>query len=120
MSEDGISFEYLPKHQRFNPLELAEPLPQLKEKRLDGHRIDGTAHYTCHSVTGTDPFPVLPAEILQNILHHLPIADVIRLRQSSRVYANMPLSQSFWRSRFLPGREFEATRGPAARCVPGG
>lgn len=40
------------------------------------------------------------------ILIHLPSRDVTRLRLASRSFANVVLSEFFWRSRFFPGREF--------------
>jgi hypothetical protein len=51
-------------------------------------------------------FTKLPFEILSMILVYLPSMDSARLRLASRLFANTPLLDSFWRSRFLPGREF--------------
>lgn len=61
-----------------------------------------------HTIGGPDFFSRLPDEVLQYVLEYLPTGDVLRLRQSSRTCANTPLSQSFWRSRFFPGHEFES------------
>ncbi|KAI9148850.1 hypothetical protein HJFPF1_10892 [Paramyrothecium foliicola] len=61
-----------------------------------------------------DPFASLPMEILHWILTHLPSRDVVQLKLASRVYGNLVLPNSFWKSRFLPGRElhhiFEAQK----------
>ncbi|KAI9880165.1 MAG: hypothetical protein M1830_004984 [Pleopsidium flavum] len=54
---------------------------------------------------GLECFSQLPPEILDNILLHLQSKDLCNLRLASRTVATMPLSQSFWASRFLPGFE---------------
>jgi hypothetical protein len=55
----------------------------------------------------TDPFNRLPIEVLIQILTELGSMDVIHLKQVSRICAKLVLPDVFWRSRFLPGREFE-------------
>lgn len=52
-----------------------------------------------------DVFTRLPMEILSWILIYLPSGDVFSLKLASRVYANLALPESFWKSRFLPERE---------------
>ncbi|KAM5381813.1 hypothetical protein ACJZ2D_002803 [Fusarium nematophilum] len=59
------------------------------------------------SATGSGIFEKLPTEILLRILAYLPSPDVVRLKQASRIYASVALPDSFWKSRFLPGREFQ-------------
>ncbi|CRK23836.1 hypothetical protein BN1708_013817 [Verticillium longisporum] len=54
-----------------------------------------------------DTFAKLPAEILGLIITALPSSDVISLRQASRTVASINLPDAFWKSRFLPGREFD-------------
>ncbi|KAH7324416.1 hypothetical protein B0I35DRAFT_349090 [Stachybotrys elegans] len=53
-----------------------------------------------------DPFQKLPEEVLCMILVYLPSVDVARLRLASPAFANTPLTDDFWRSRFGPQREF--------------
>lgn len=52
-------------------------------------------------------FSQLPPEILDNVLLHLQSKDLCYLRLASRIFAAMPLSQSFWASRFTPAFEFD-------------
>lgn len=52
-------------------------------------------------------FSQVPVEILSMIFDYLPSIDVARLRLASRTFANVALLESFWASRFLPGREFD-------------
>ena len=54
-----------------------------------------------------DPFDQFPTEILSCILTYLPSGDVVRMKQASRVFANIVLPDSFWKSRFVPGRELD-------------
>ncbi|KAH8660564.1 hypothetical protein BX600DRAFT_499696 [Xylariales sp. PMI_506] len=60
-----------------------------------------------HSTDTKGSFRELPAEILELILLYLPSVDVVRLKQASCVFANVALSDMFWRSRFGPGRELD-------------
>lgn len=97
------------EHKFFNPLELPELHRFLNESCNDrGSSCDSVPYGFQAANGGEDPFSRLPEEILQYILQYLPTADVLRLKLSSATYAKLPLSQSFWLSRFLPGREFEA------------
>ncbi|MBE3042560.1 F-box protein, partial [Candidatus Bathyarchaeota archaeon] len=91
-----------------DPLELSELRCFFEEGYGSREREPGcdTVAHTYH--TRVDPFSKMPMEILQRILEYLPTTDVLHLKQSSAAFANLPLPQSFWKSRFLPGREFEA------------
>ena len=53
-----------------------------------------------------DIFFKLPVEILQMIPVMLSSQDVLHLKQASRAMATLALTQEFWKSRFLPPREF--------------
>ncbi|KAM5342096.1 hypothetical protein ACJ41O_015127 [Fusarium nematophilum] len=53
-----------------------------------------------------DIFKRLPPETLQDILIRLSSKDVVNLRQSSPVFANLGLSETFWASRFRRGFEY--------------
>lgn len=59
------------------------------------------------SLEDKDIFQRFPFEILDLIVLELSSPEVLALRQSSRVFRHLPLSEKFWRSRFLPGQEFE-------------
>lgn len=56
--------------------------------------------------SGHDPFVTLPSELLSWILINLNSADVVRLRRASYAFATLPLPDAFWKSRFLPERDF--------------
>ncbi|KFZ06723.1 hypothetical protein V501_07174 [Pseudogymnoascus sp. VKM F-4519 (FW-2642)] len=57
--------------------------------------------------TESDPFSALPSEILELIAAELTLEDISQLKEASRVYANLVLSDIFWHSRFRRGGEFE-------------
>lgn len=97
-----------PEHQTCNPLELPELRRFIEEASHNPDPSHDEEQHVPHPVTGLDPFSKLPPEVLQYILEYLPTIDVLHLKQSSQASANVPMSQSFWRSRFMPGREFEA------------
>lgn len=59
------------------------------------------------SPNANDIFRRFPFELLQMIVSELSPVEVITLRQSSTVFRHLPLSESFWRSQFLPGGMFE-------------
>lgn len=68
---------------------------------------DSAVHFYHAVVAGIDTFSQLPPEVLQYVREYLSTGDALRLRQSRKACANTPLLKSFWRFRFLPGREFE-------------
>ena len=55
----------------------------------------------------SDIFKTFPPEILVMILAHLPSKDVAHLKQASPIYATLRLPDSFWKSRFLLGNDFQ-------------
>ena len=60
-----------------------------------------------HMYRKKDPFSRLPSELLSSIMHYVPTSAVASCRSASRVLASLPLSQSFWASRFHEGHECE-------------
>lgn len=70
----------------------------------EAHPVDGLGNVTNRC---SEPFGKLAIEILQFIISELSSPEVVALKQSSRVFQRLPLPDTFWRSRFLPGREFE-------------
>jgi hypothetical protein len=71
------------------------------------YRLRSAVHSRDHATEAKEPFRKLPVELLQLIIMELSTHDVISLKQSSRAFHRLPLPDIFWRSRFLPGREFE-------------
>lgn len=114
-----------PGHQTCDPLELSELRRFFEEECSNRDSSYGTGAHAGGEVTwvGVDPFSKLPTEVLQYVLEYLPTADVLHLKQSSAVCTNVPLFQTFWMSRFLPGREceavFEARRHAASASLRG-
>jgi hypothetical protein len=65
------------------------------------------AHQQTHPIVTDECFAKLPLEIVEFILMNLRSKDVLHARIASRVLASARLSQAFWRSRFVPGNDFE-------------
>lgn len=55
----------------------------------------------------SDPFSILPVELREMILTYVATQDLLSFRLSSRVIAATLLPQSFFQSRFWPGRELD-------------
>lgn len=94
--------------QKHNPLEIEEIQP------IFGHKEDVTNQpspaqprepFVTAGTGVSDPFRKVPVEILQLILGVLSSQDVVSVKQSSRPFQHTPLADTFWRSRFEPGRE---------------
>lgn len=114
-----------PQYYNYPPYP-ADPLgiPELRRK-LEAECLGPPARaevdvapQTQYPITRADAFSKLPPEVLQHILEYLPTGEIIPLKQSSKTFANLPILQPFWRSRFLPGGELECvfeTRGLARR-----
>ncbi|KAF7540642.1 hypothetical protein G7Z17_g12156 [Cylindrodendrum hubeiense] len=66
----------------------------------------GKENRTIDDLKPKDPFNVLPFEVLSKVVVMLSSRDVLHFKLASPVLATMVLPESFWRSRFLPGREF--------------
>lgn len=78
----------------------------------------GQSFIACFGASDTsDPFSILPLELLVDILISLPSEDVANLRKASRCFACLRLPNKFWRSRFLPNREFSHIF-EADKCPP--
>jgi hypothetical protein len=56
---------------------------------------------------GKDPLGGLPIELLQMVLFQLPSADVLSVKLASSTMASLPLTESFWASRFGSHHEYE-------------
>lgn len=54
-----------------------------------------------------DSFSVLPTEVLCYISQWMRSRDVANLRIASPTFASLKLTDEFWHSRFLPGRDFD-------------
>ena len=91
-----------------DPLDIGKLRTLIRGDSLDTPAPEDFAPHTHRPVTGLDVFDKVPVEVLQDIFERLHGADVRHLRQASKACANVPLSEPFWKSRFLPGRDFEA------------
>ncbi|KAM0415940.1 hypothetical protein ACHAPT_013093 [Fusarium lateritium] len=60
-----------------------------------------------HGSASSDPFGLLPPELLLDILVRSDSSSVANLRLASKAVANIGLPEKFWSSRFWPGYEFE-------------
>lgn len=97
--------------QKHNPLEIKEIQLAFETDgnvcRLPSEVESDKPEPSIIAGTGvTDPFQRVPVEILQLILGELYSQDVVSVKQSSRPFQYTPLADTFWRSRFEPGREF--------------
>ena len=95
--------------QRRDPLEIVEMIRFVEEETLENDLTGMTAvSYALQGLSIDGPFSRLPEDLLQYVFEQLPSADIVQLKLSSRACARVPLGQSFWRSRFYPGGEFDA------------
>lgn len=104
-----------------SPLSLATAnpifIPELEQALVECQRTDVlTAQASLIAPVfqnGADCFRSLPQEVLELIQMLLPSHSVANARLASRSFASLPLSQSFWASRFDSHQErgfcFEAT-----------
>lgn len=96
--------------QRQNPMCVIEISSIFRGERPSGGTVS-EAHsgdyLPSFKTRYSEPFGKLPIELLQVIISELSSPDVIVLKQSSRVFQRLPLPDTFWRSRFLRGREFD-------------
>ncbi|KFY84801.1 hypothetical protein V500_08978 [Pseudogymnoascus sp. VKM F-4518 (FW-2643)] len=105
--EKPLSFEPVMDETHENPLEV----PGLRLIFEEGHNDRAGPCFTNFLMVGggteNDPFSTLPFEILELIIAELTLEDVSLLKQASQVYANLVLPDTFWRSQFRRGSEFE-------------
>lgn len=97
--------------QMHNPMHVTEICSVFEGERFNGRLVSKTQPFADWHNDATirynDPFRKLPVELLQSILSELSSPDVVSLKRSSRAVQRLPLSDTFWRSRFFPGQEFE-------------
>ncbi|KAH8734095.1 hypothetical protein BGZ61DRAFT_529297 [Ilyonectria robusta] len=102
-------------------------IPELRRLASNGDNGLSNTHHDLgqkpkfYTPNPSDPFQLLPSDLLVEILVWLPSNDVVSLRLASREFANAELPNGFWRSRFWPGRElshiFETEQwATAGRC----
>lgn len=94
--------------QRQDPMCVAELSSVFTGERSPGSPVSQRQIVAPHNdtVRSGEVFGKLPIELLQSILIELSSPEVITLKRSSRVFQHVPLPDTFWRSRFLDGREF--------------
>lgn len=96
--------------QKQSPMCVAEISSIFRGEKTSGRLVSQAHPIDClHdvSIRYSDPFEMLPVELLHFILFELSSPEVVALKQSSRVFQRLPLPDTFWRSRFLLGREFD-------------
>lgn len=103
--EPVLAQGYGPEYRARDPFATAAPV---LETCLGVTRLRKPRAQRCYPMRRADVFSKLPIEVLHLILEHLPSTAIIPLKQSSKIFANIPLQQSFWKTRFQPGNEFEA------------
>ncbi|OBT98680.1 hypothetical protein VE01_03330 [Pseudogymnoascus verrucosus] len=107
---------YYPQDSKRDPMEYSDPLniPILQEifqqtfKKAGGvnkKNDAGEAAWTNDS-NPTDCFQLFPTEIIYDILVCLPSKDVLNAKLASATFAALPLTNTFWASRFQRGFEF--------------
>ncbi|KAI9738737.1 MAG: hypothetical protein M1834_008242 [Cirrosporium novae-zelandiae] len=125
---EQFEFELTPEDQLKGDMYCADPL-NVKElqrvihkslnpkKPADSQIVPQNINIISHS---PDCFAVLPMEVRQEIMLHLPSKDVLNLKLASKIFAIEPLTNIFWASRFQRGFEFhyilEARKCLAKRC----
>ncbi|KFZ17463.1 hypothetical protein V501_01698 [Pseudogymnoascus sp. VKM F-4519 (FW-2642)] len=107
---------YYPQDSKRDPMEYSDPLniPSLHEifqqtfKKAGGFSKKndaGEAAWTS-DLNPTDCFQLFPTEIIYDILICLPSKDVLNAKLASATFAALPLTNTFWASRFQRGSEF--------------
>lgn len=112
---------YYPQDPKRDPMEYSDPLniPSLQEifqQNLKGqgefHEKNNADEPTMTNDTPlrvsnpTDCFQIFPTEISDCILMLLPSKDVLNVKLASATFAALPLTKTFWASRFQRGFEF--------------
>ncbi|KFY33079.1 hypothetical protein V495_08455 [Pseudogymnoascus sp. VKM F-4514 (FW-929)] len=119
---------YYPQNSKRDPMEYTDPLniPSLQEifqqsstglargsttnntdQTLRANEATSwTNHMLLKGVNSTDCFQLFPTEIICNILIFLSSKDVLNAKLASAMFAAVPLTKTFWASRFQRGFEF--------------
>jgi hypothetical protein len=104
------------RHGKSNPYVIPEVeriLLELKANKINPERELTDSIYEKRSELSL--VESLPVEVLFLILQMLPSKDVLHFKLASPIIASLPLTESFWASRFFCGHEFdhifEAKRG---------
>ena len=112
---------YYPQNSKRDPMEYSDPLniPSLQEifqqrfrgaggfnEKNDADEAAWTNEAPPKVSNSTDCFQLFPTEIIYNILICLPSKDVLNANLASATFASLPLTKTFWASRFQRGFEF--------------
>ncbi|OBT76604.1 hypothetical protein VF21_05323 [Pseudogymnoascus sp. 05NY08] len=113
---------YYPRNSKRDPMEYSDPLniPSLQEifqqrfkeagganKNNDADEAAWTNETPLKILNPTDYFKLFPTEIVYHILICLPSKDVLNAKLASATFAALPLTNTFWASRFQRGYEFD-------------
>ncbi|OBT48693.1 hypothetical protein VE00_00862 [Pseudogymnoascus sp. WSF 3629] len=75
-------------------------------KKNDADEAAWTNETPLKALNPTDCFQLFPTEIMYDILVCLPSKDVLNAKLASATFAALPLTNTFWASRFQRGSEF--------------
>ncbi|KAI1324607.1 hypothetical protein F5Y16DRAFT_411871 [Xylariaceae sp. FL0255] len=90
-----------------DPLDVAEIDSLISMLRID-HGDVNPPSVAPPELADSDIFVTIPTEIIHIILAFVESKDILSFRLASRAVASTGLPQSFFRSRFWPGRELES------------
>ncbi|KAE8378910.1 hypothetical protein BDV26DRAFT_178586 [Aspergillus bertholletiae] len=88
-----------------DPLDVSEVQQALVDSQDKRENATMTSLIPLARITTADCFQELPQEILEQIQMLLPSHSVANVRLASRPFASLPLTQSFWASRFACHQE---------------
>lgn len=93
--------------QNFNPFDIPEFRRGFEQATVPSESLTVCLPPQAAGTMNVGVFATLPPEVLLLILSCLPSADVVHVKQAPRTYAEFALPDSFWKSRFFPGQEFQ-------------
>ncbi|EGD99690.1 hypothetical protein TESG_07031 [Trichophyton tonsurans CBS 112818] len=87
-----------------NPYDVAE-IPELLTLSYNSSPSPGISQPHLERETKSDCFAIFPWEIIEEISANLLVSDILALIRSSRTFGPILSSQTFWASRFEPGKD---------------
>ncbi|KAM0421009.1 hypothetical protein ACHAPT_011252 [Fusarium lateritium] len=91
---------------RQDPFNLSAILELARSSMPEQPSHDTSAIHISRQTSEIDPFSSLPPELITAILELVPTPDVLSVKLASRPFAECPLTESFWASRFWEGHDF--------------
>ena len=90
-----------------DPMDLHAAWAILGAASKENFGLNGFEYEESKVSNPSDKFSKLSDDLLDLLLGWIPSKDIVSLKLASRTFAKTPLSDSFWKSRFLLGHEFE-------------